>query len=175
MFNRVHSGCTDEPICWPSWRQAESCNRNVKLGMESAAEIAARSSEDRKHTGKPGPAQRSKVTNGKELLPGLDMRTAMARRFKDITVAIYSDQGGADHCSESRKHLVRRFAAAAVLAEQMEAKLARGEEIDIQQHALLCSSLVRLAQRIGIGRIARDVTLDALDRYLARPTEGAGA
>ena len=53
----------------------------------------------------------------------------------------------------SRKQLIRRFAAAAVLAEQLEAKLARGEEIDVNTHALLCSTLTRLASRIGLGRI----------------------
>jgi hypothetical protein len=57
-----------------------------------------------------------------------------------------------------RLQLVRRFAAAAVLAEQMESRLANGEQIDIQEHALLCSTLTRLAQRIGIERRARDVT-----------------
>ncbi len=67
------------------------------------------------------------------------------------------DQGGADACSESRKQLVRRFAAAAVLAEQIEARLANGEEIDISEHALLCSTLVRVAQRIGINRVPRNV------------------
>jgi hypothetical protein len=36
--------------------------------------------------------------------------------------------------------------------------LANGEQIDIQEHALLCSTLTRLAQRIGIERRARDVT-----------------
>jgi hypothetical protein len=43
------------------------------------------------------------------------------------------------------------------LAEQMEARLANGAEIDIAQHALLCSTLVRVAQRIGINRIPKDV------------------
>ena len=60
--------------------------------------------------------QRSRMTNGTELLPDIDGRSAIARRFKDITSAILSDQGGADHCSESRLQLVRRFAAAAVLS-----------------------------------------------------------
>ena len=58
------------------------------------------------------------------------------------------------------------FAAAAVLAEQMESRLANGEQIDIQEHALLCSTLTRLAQRIGIERRARDVT-PSLSEYLA--------
>jgi hypothetical protein len=92
------------------------------------------------------------------LLPDIDGRSAIARRFKDIASRILADQGGADQCSETRVQLVRRFAAAAVLAEQMESRLANGEQIDIQQHALLCSTLTRLAQRIGIERRARDVT-----------------
>ena len=61
---------------------------------------------------------------------------------------------------------MRRFAAAAVLAEHLESRLANGEQIDIQEHALLCSTLTRLAQRIGIERGAKDVTPN-LSEYLA--------
>ena len=110
--------------------------------------------------------QRSRVTNGRALLPDVDGRSVIARRLKDITSAILADQGGAEQCSESRLQLVRRFAAAAVLAEQMESRLANGEQIDIQEHGLLCSTLTRLAQRIGIERRARDVT-PSLSEYLA--------
>jgi hypothetical protein len=106
--------------------------------------------------------QRSRMTNGTALLPDIDGRTAIARRFKDITSAILADQGGAEQCAEIRLQLVRRFAAAAVLAEQMESRLANGEQIDIQEHAFLCSTLTRLAQRIGIERRQRDVTPDPL-------------
>jgi hypothetical protein len=52
--------------------------------------------------------QRPRITNGKDILPDLDGRSAMARRFKDITSAVLTDQGGADHCSESRLQLVRQ-------------------------------------------------------------------
>ena len=103
--------------------------------------------------------QRSRMTNGTALLPDIDGRSAIARRFKDITSGILADQGGADQCSESRLQLVRRFAAAAVLAEQMESRLANGEQIDIQEHALLCSTLTRLGRRFRprSGRISRAV------------------
>lgn len=104
------------------------------------------------------PTARSRVTNGMELLPGIDGRSAIARRYRDIASAILADQGGAEACSESRQQLVRRFSAAAVLAEQMEARLANGEQISVQEHALLTSSLVRLAGRIGIDRRSRNVT-----------------
>jgi hypothetical protein len=66
---------------------------------------------------------------------------------------------GRRDASESRLQLIRRFAAAAVLAEQMESRLANGEQIDIAQHAALSSTLVRLAAKIGIDRIPRDVTV----------------
>ena len=44
------------------------------------------------------------------------------------------------------------------VAEATRLRLANGEQIDIQEHALLCSTLARLASRIGIERRARDVT-----------------
>jgi hypothetical protein len=110
-------------------------------------------------------AQRSRITNGSALLPGVDGRSAAARRFRDIAAAIVADQAGPEACSEARLQLIRRFAAAAVLAEAMEARLANGEQIDIAEHSLLSSTLVRLAQRIGINRVARNVT-PTLDDYL---------
>ena len=60
-------------------------------------------------------------------------------RYRDVVAAIMADQAGADQCSEARKQLIRRFAAAAVLAEQIEARLANGEEISVERHAVLSS------------------------------------
>jgi hypothetical protein len=92
------------------------------------------------------------------VLPGVDGRSVVARRYADIAAAVVADQGGVDQCSESRLQLIRRFAASAVLAEQMESDLANGKQIDFSEHALLCSSLVRLANRIGINRVAKDIS-----------------
>src|ERR1700758_1476117 len=96
---------------------------------------------------------RSRITNHRDLLPGVaDGRSAAARRFRDITNALANDQGGIDQLSEAQLQLIRRFAAASVLAETMEARLASGEQINVSEHAQICSSLVRLGTRIGIGR-----------------------
>ena len=108
---------------------------------------------------------RSRITNGRDVLPNVDGRSIVARRFRDIVSAMVADQGGTDQCSESRIQLIRRFAAAAVLAEQMEAELARGKSIDIREHALLCSTMVRVARQIGIERVPRNVT-PSLSDYL---------
>jgi len=128
-------------------------------------ETASISSVDRRRIVRLSKRQRSRITNGGELLPGIDGRSALARRFKDITAALVVDQGGGDRLSEARFQLVRRFAAAAVIAEQMESRLANGERINITEHAQLASTLVRIAQRIGINRRAKDIT-PALPDYL---------
>jgi hypothetical protein len=119
---------------------------------------------------------RSRITNGRDLLPEIDGRCLIARRYRDIAGAILVDQGGADACSEARQQLIRRFAAAAVLAEQMEGALARGEKVDVAEHALLASTLVRIAQRIGLDRRAKNVTPSLRDYLEAKTvaTEAAG-
>ena len=95
----------------------------------------------------------------------------LARRHRDIAHAIIGDQGGADRCSESRRQLIRRFAAAAVLAERLEARLAHSEKIDVTAHALLVSTLVRLARCIGIDRPAKNTTSSLREYIAAKATE----
>lgn len=112
------------------------------------------------------PAGRSRLSNGNgALLPGVDQRSAAARRYRDLVAAIVADQAGIGECSETRLQLIRRFAASSVLAEQLEARIANGERIDIAEHTALSSALVRLAQRIGIDRRAKNIVPD-LTTYL---------
>ena len=114
------------------------------------------------------PTARSRVSNGADILPGVDGRSALARRYRDIISAIVSDMGELGELSEVRAQLCRRFAALAVLAEALEARLANGEQIDLNEHALLSSALVRIAGRLGLDRRGRDIT-PSLREYL---TEG---
>jgi hypothetical protein len=125
------------------------------------------------HSAARKPTARSRVSNGRDVLPDVDGRGVIARRYRDIMSAIVIDQGGSDRISEARLQLIRRFSAAAVLAETMESKLANGEQIDINEHATLSSTLVRLAQRIGIDRVPKDIS-PTLSEYLsALPKDAA--
>jgi hypothetical protein len=63
--------------------------------------------------------------------------------------------------------LVRRFAGTAVLAELVEQRLVRGEAVNIPEYAVLSSTLVRLASRIGLERVPKDITALSLDQYIA--------
>jgi hypothetical protein len=39
---------------------------------------------------------RSRITNGKDILPGIDGRSAAARRYQDLIANLVSDAGGID-------------------------------------------------------------------------------
>jgi hypothetical protein len=90
---------------------------------------------------------RSAVTNHKDLLPGLDGRSATARRFRDLVNAFVADMGGLDRCSQIKLGLVRRLAATTVQAEMLEARMVNGEAIDIATLCTLASTTVRLWRR----------------------------
>ena len=115
---------------------------------------------------------RSAVTNQKDLLPGLDGRSASARRFRDLVNAFVADMGGLDRCSEIKLGLVRRLAATTVQAEMLEARMVNGEAIDIATLCTLASTTVRLSQRLGLERRARNVT-PSVGQYLAARTAPA--
>lgn len=127
--------------------------------------MANRSSVVRKPIAELPPKLRSRVGNGRDLLPNIDGRSAPARRAKEIQWSIIGDLGGAEQLSETRLQLVRRFAMAVVMVEQIEAQLIEGGTIDIEQHAKLSATLVKLSQRIGLGRHAK--TIPSLQEYLA--------
>ena len=97
------------------------------------------------------------MTNHKDLLPGLDGRSATARRFRDLVNAFIADMGGLDRCSEIRLGLLRRLAATTVQAEMLEARMVNGEAIDIATLCTLASTTVRLSQRLGLERRTRAV------------------
>jgi hypothetical protein len=143
---------------------------DLNTARQNGAEGSERSEKLPATSGKLGQKiyGRDALTNGSKTLPDTDGRLRIARRFRGIANAVLADQGGASECSESRRQLIRRFSAACVLAEELEGRLARGEEIDVERHALLCSTLTRLAQRIGIDRRAKNIT-PSLGDYLRSP------
>jgi hypothetical protein len=117
------------------------------------------------------PRVRSAVTNHQDLLPGLDGRSAAARRFRDLVSSYISDMGGADRCSEIRLGLLRRLAATTVQAELLEARMINGEEIDVGTLCTLASTTVRISQRLGLERRARNV-MPSLREYVHAQPDG---
>jgi hypothetical protein len=87
----------------------------------------------------------------------LDGRTRARKQFGAVVRGIAVDLGGDDRLSTVQKHLVEAFAGAAVHVHDLNARLLLGEPVDIVAHAQAVSTLVRVAARIGVHRIAREV------------------
>jgi hypothetical protein len=63
--------------------------------------------------------QRSRVTNGTVLLPGVDGRSAWMRRCKDIIAAHVSDLGGEDNISAAERSIIRRASVMTVELDEI--------------------------------------------------------
>jgi hypothetical protein len=93
----------------------------------------------------------------------LDGRTKAAQKFDAVARAIAEDLGGEDRLSAIQKHLVEAFAGVSIHLGDLHARLLLGEKIDICEHATAVSTMVRIAQRVGVRRTQRDVTPEPLD------------
>jgi hypothetical protein len=109
--------------------------------------------------------QVTKSTNGRYLgktklltRDQIDGRSKAAQQFDAIADGIAEDLGGIDQLSTVQKHLVEAFAGAALSVNDLNMKLLLGKEIDILEQSTAISTLVRVASRIGLHRVARDVT-----------------
>lgn len=132
----------------------------------------------------PVPNERTRVTNGRNLLPGLDGRTYWARRVREVMALHISDLGDADACSEAEKSGVRRISVLAIEMEKLERRFATAApdhishpNLDMYQRG--ANTLRRLLDMTGLQRRSRDIT-STLDHYMSgvadepRPPEHPG-
>lgn len=81
--------------------------------------------------------QKSRITNGTALLPGVDQRSAWVRRCKDIISSHLSDLGGVDNTSAAERSLVRRASVLTTELERIEVRFATDtgtpEDLDLYQ------------------------------------------
>jgi hypothetical protein len=107
---------------------------------------------------------RARVSNGSKLfLPGVDGRSAIARRTRDIFDQLCADLGGFDLLSEAQTQLCRRAAMISIRCEEMEAESVAGQRMDLELYGKLTDRLGRVLQRLGIERTPRDVTPSVKD------------
>jgi hypothetical protein len=93
---------------------------------------------------------RSRITNGSQLLAGVDGRTANARRYRDLCLSLADDLGGAATLTEAQSALVRQAAAMIVQSEKLQGEVLRGELTDSEQLVRLCNSATRILTRLGL-------------------------
>lgn len=111
----------------------------------------------------PPPQFATRKGTGAAMLLGVDGRSLMARRFREIVSGIESDLGG--DLTEAQCQLVCRAATLAIWCEQREAELGEGGEFDAGAYATIANALRRLLSDLGLERRARDIT-PSLSDYL---------
>ena len=95
-------------------------------------------------------------------LDKLDKRTGVAKALGERHNALVSDLGGFDSLSYQRASLCRRAIHMEALIEQQEAALASGEEVDTGKLTQSINSLIGLYKTLGLDRVARDASLQAI-------------
>jgi len=104
-------------------------------------------------------------------LPGIDARSAWAKRVRFIIAQHLSDLGGIDNCSEAEKSIIRRASVLSIEMERLERRFAlvpldqmvSMNELDL--YSRLANSLRRLLDVTGLERRSKDIT-PSIDQYL---------
>lgn len=121
----------------------------------------------------------SRITNGSSFLPGIDGRSAWARRAKDVHAHLVQDRGGPTVVSEAETLIARRAAVLESELNRLELIFAGAGEAEPAQLCLyqtVANCQRRLLEAIGLERRARDVT-PTLKEFIAEieAEEAAGA
>jgi hypothetical protein len=120
---------------------------------------------------------RSRITNGRDILPTIDHRSSWARRYRDLYDNFLTDLGQPeDALSEAQRALCKHAAAMCVEMEFLTVKFAENGGADV--YDLNVFQRVYNTARRGFeslnthrGRLQRDVTPPSLDQYLAAQSD----
>src|SRR5258708_36424231 len=99
---------------------------------------------------------RSRVTNGGELLPGVDQRSRWVRRCRDVIAAHLSDLGGEDNTSAAERSIIRRAAVLTTELEQLEVRFAlevnrEGKRLPPENLLIIAENAMAMAARYQPG------------------------
>jgi len=106
----------------------------------------------------------TRVTTGKELLPGIDGRSKWARRLHDIISNHVADLGGPEAITQAQYFLVKAAANIVIVMEQWEVQFAEPghvvEPAHLMAYQTFANSIRRIYESLGIGpqEGARNIT-----------------
>lgn len=127
----------------------------------------------------PAPAKsalRSRVTNRSAVLTGVDGRSAMARRYRDLVDAL-ADQMGGDP-GEVEMLQIRAAATLHLHVEELTARIARGEAVSSEELTRAANGAMRATTALTALRprkAGRPATPQTVVDYLAAKRAGGEA
>jgi hypothetical protein len=99
------------------------------------------------------------VKFGTDFVEQMDGRSLLGREVRSRMDALVSDPGGEGSLSFQENSLVTRAIWLDLLLSNEEARIAKGEGVDIEAHVKLCGSLLSIFRALGLKRVARNATL----------------
>ena len=121
---------------------------------------------------------RTKVTSGRQLLPGIDNRCYWVRRVRDIIDRHTTDLGGDDALSEAERSIIRRCGVLVCEAERLERRFAQVPEngsvplAELHTYSMLANTLRRLLDMAGLEKRTHDIT-PTIDAYIVAHADDA--
>jgi len=116
---------------------------------------------------------RSRLTNGHALPRSVDLRSAWARRYKDLLILHLNDLGGPANVSASEAAILKRACTLIVEAERLEERFALNGQAELDElecFQRVSNTMRRLLRELGLSRRAKDVT-PSLQEYLHAKAE----
>jgi hypothetical protein len=124
----------------------EMSNSGCSIGLPFLGVLLS----DRQASAERSATLRSRITNGSKMVANVDGRSAEARRYKDLTMSLADDLGGASALTEAQRALVRQAAAMIVQSEKLQGAVLRGEIVDYEQLTRLANAATRILTRLGL-------------------------
>jgi hypothetical protein len=119
--------------------------------------------------GVPNKRFRTKLANGRRILEGIDGRSYIARRYKELGALITRDVApDPDQLTEAQRQLIRSAAGLVVIREALDVKAVNGEPIDAGEYCAVSNTLRRVLISIGLKREPKEVNGNSDERRLAR-------
>ena len=119
---------------------------------------------------------RSRITNGSELLRGVDGRSAEGRRYRDLTEAFRAEFGLGS--SEREMAAIRLAAALTVQGETLQAAIVRGERVAEEELTRALNAQARALRELRLmqkRRASRPAGRSELDAIAGGLKKGAGS
>jgi hypothetical protein len=94
----------------------------------------------------------------------LDGRCRAAQMWDSLRSAICTDLGGEADLSAIQRQLVDAFVACSISLQDLTTRSLTGEKISLSELSLMASTLTRIASRLSITRVPKEV--ESLQEYL---------
>jgi hypothetical protein len=114
---------------------------------------------------------RTAIANGRAVLEGVDNRTHVARRYRELNALISRDVSPNADLTEAQKQLIRSAAGLVVLRERLDVKAVNGEQIDAGEYCAVSNTLRRVLVTIGLKRTPIEITGESDEAKFVRLLE----